>query len=154
MPQPILLPAWLQPLPSYDPHITLSKQRFYLGLLTPQGAEISGHGYARVELTEFTLEDTLAKGRRLINVSPVQFPTATGNWPIAAFIAVYDDPTGGIGHLLCTGTLDRQTVILRGDVLTISPGQLRFEGVALDLPVASVLAKIPKTIWERLEEED
>lgn len=152
---PILLPANLLPVPAYNPDITLPKQRFYVGLLTPGGVELSGNGYSRAEITEFTLEDFI--GPRRANVSAIEFATATGDWPLVSRFGLYDD----LGGLLFSGSLSREFRLGPGSTASFPAGGLVFRGEPInsrwkwragELSIVPISPQ-PKTIWERLDED-
>lgn len=140
-----ILPANLMPLPAFNPDLKL---RIYIGLLTPEGVELSGNGYARVEIPEFTVEDSLTT-RRAVNISNIQFAAATGPWPLVSGFGLY---AGCTGHLLCTGQLHRTVWLSSGDNLYIGPGMLECVGEPpIPLPGLGTYPQ-PRTIWERLIE--
>lgn len=82
--------------------------------------EPSSGAYARVAITNNATVLTRT-GSVLSNVSPITFPTATGDWGLILGGGVYDAPTGG--NLMHWATLDDQPTVLNGDVLSIATGQ-------------------------------
>jgi hypothetical protein len=83
------------------------------------GSEVSGGGYARVELDPADWE-AAADGVAVL-AGNVDFPVATGNWGTVSYLALFDAAEGG--HILrCTSLLDTTQAIGYGDTLRIPAG--------------------------------
>lgn len=83
------------------------------------GSEVSGGGYARVELDPADWE-TAADGEAVL-ANNVDFPAATGNWGTISYLALFDALEGG--HILrCTALLDTTQAIGDGQTLRVPAG--------------------------------
>ena len=83
------------------------------------GSEVSGEGYARVELDPADWE-AAADGVAVL-AGNVDFPVATGNWGTVSYLALFDAAEGG--HILrCTALLDTTQAIGDGQTLRIPAG--------------------------------
>jgi hypothetical protein len=87
------------------------------------GKEVTGSGYARVNVGRGN--SIWADGTLTYNLSPIVWPTATGNWtgPIT-YLAIIDDPTIGVGNLLWYGALTQQKTITTGDIFVLNASDL------------------------------
>ena len=57
---------------------------------TAAGTELTGSGYARVQVTFDRVSDILVR-----NLSTYSFPLATSEWPTVASLSIWDSDTGG-----------------------------------------------------------
>lgn len=81
------------------------------------GTEVTGGGYAR---TAFTPTIGATPDFIISNAGDIVFPTATGNWTTANFVAIYDN----LGNMLDYGALTTPRTILTDGVFKIPAGQL------------------------------
>jgi hypothetical protein len=90
------------------------------------GTEVSGSGYARVQVSANALKFTVpaANGgvREITNVDPITWPTASGSWGTITHIALYDSLSGG--NRLYHGALTASQAIASGQALNIPAGSL------------------------------
>lgn len=82
------------------------------------GVEVSGGGYARVQVTTFGAPSSGV----ISNTSNVQFPAATANWGLVTHFALYDASTGG--NLLYHGPLTASKTVNAGDTFVLPPGNI------------------------------
>lgn len=111
----------------------------YVGLMTSSTAEVTGTGYARVEVagslvnwagTQGAGTTTASSGTsgQTSNNGAVTFPAPAGNWGTVTHVGIYDAATSG--SLLMTGSLATPMPIFNGDAApTFAAGALVF-GVA------------------------
>ena len=87
------------------------------------GKEVTGSGYDRVDVGRGDL--LWADGTLTYNLSPIVWPTATGNWtgPIT-YLAIVDDATVGAGNLLWYGQLSQPKTITNGDIFVLNASDL------------------------------
>lgn len=110
----------------------------YIGLTSnspsdadPTANELSGNGYARVQVTQNTSEWTAPADdsgpQKIENSNNIEFPTATANWGYVSGVIVSDAATGG-------------NVYMRGDITTprdvLSGDTFRFSANDLDIKMA------------------
>lgn len=109
----------------------------YLGLLTSAptqsggGTEVSGNGYARVEVGTLTINNGIAN-----NANPIVFPEPTGAWGTATYFGIYSAKSGG--SLLYYGELKDASTQTQG--VTIGSGYIflvRSGGLDIKLDVAA-----------------
>ncbi len=92
----------------------------FLGLATTSfldagsGTELSGNGYARVEITF----GTSAASGSISNTAAVEFSAATGSWGTVSHFGIFDASTSG--NLLVHSALDASKAISSGDVFKIA----------------------------------
>jgi len=90
------------------------------------GVEVSGGGYARVEVvndgTNWSRTDST-----VINLNDIDFGTASADWATlgheVTHAAMLDDATAG--NLLYSGALSVPRIILNGDPIVLVAGQLQ-----------------------------
>lgn len=113
----------------------------YVALLTAVlddtggGTEVSGDGYARVEITSGTGAWTATQGGTsgassgtggmTTNASTISFPTPSASWGTVTHFGLYDAATGG--NLLLYGALTSSKVINEGDSVSFAAGALSFQ---------------------------
>lgn len=92
------------------------------------GVELSGLGYARVAVTNNSVnfpaldrdDDTIDSIK--VNGVPIQFPAATGNWAYATYWGIYDALSGG--NLLVYGELTTAVKAYTNQALQVAAGAL------------------------------
>ena len=95
----------------------------YVGLSTASfnddnsGTELTGNGYARVEVTFGA-----ASGGTASNSAAVEFSAATGSWGTVSHFGIFDASSSG--NLLIHGAFTSSKVIESGDILKINTGDL------------------------------
>lgn len=87
------------------------------------GKEVTGGGYDRVSIGRG--DAIWTDGIVTMNVGPIVFPTATGNWsgPIG-YLAIVDNTDIGSGNLLFYGTLTQPKTITVDDMFVLNASQL------------------------------
>lgn len=100
----------------------------YVGLHTADptdagsGAEVSGNGYARVEITDKFGTASGTGGSVSSNADITGFTASGGNWGTVSHIGIYDASTSG--NLLFHTALDSSATVNDGDSFQISSGNL------------------------------
>lgn len=100
----------------------------YLGLHTADptdagsGAEVSGNGYARVEITDKFDNASGTGGSLSSNADITGFTASGGNWGTVSHIGIWDASTSG--NLLFHTALDSSATVNDGDSFQISSGNL------------------------------
>lgn len=102
----------------------------YIGLYTAGpgetggGTEVSGTGYARVNLTNNTTNWPTISGTdgTKANATIVTFPTALASWGTATHFGIFDASTGG--NLLVYSSLQTAKAIDTGDTPSFAVGAL------------------------------
>jgi len=100
----------------------------YLGLHTADptdagsGAEVSGNGYARVEITDKFSNASGTGGSLSSNADITGFTASGGNWGTVSHIGIWDASTSG--NLLFHTALDSSATVNDGDSFQISSGNL------------------------------
>ena len=100
----------------------------YVGLHTADptdagsGAEVSGNGYARVEITDKFGTASGTGGSISSNADITGFTASGGNWGTVSHIGIYDASTSG--NLLFHTALDSSATVNDGDSFQISSGNL------------------------------
>ena len=100
----------------------------YVGLHTADptdagsGAEVSGNGYARVEITDKFGTASGTGGSVSSNADITGFTASGGNWGSVTHIGIYDASTSG--NLLFHTALDSSATVNDGDSFQISSGNL------------------------------
>ena len=100
----------------------------YLGLHTADptdagsGAECSGNGYARVEITDKFSAASGTGGSISSNADITGFTASGGAWGTVTHIGIYDASTSG--NLLFHTALDSSATVNDGDSFQISAGNL------------------------------
>lgn len=100
----------------------------YVGLHTADptdagsGAEVSGNGYARVEITDKFDTASGTGGSVSSNANITGFTASGGNWGTVSHIGIYDASTSG--NLLFHTALDSSATVNDGDSFQISAGNL------------------------------
>ena len=100
----------------------------YVGLHTADptdagsGAEVSGNGYARVEITDKFDNASGTGGSVSSNADITGFTASGGNWGTVSHIGIYDASTSG--NLLFHTALDSSATVNDGDSFQISSGNL------------------------------
>lgn len=95
----------------------------YLALYTTDptdadtGTEVSGGSYARQSITFGAPSNGTST-----NSAAIEFPQATADWGIVAYVGIRDASTGG--NLLYHTPLDASKTILNGDIFKITSGNL------------------------------
>lgn len=95
----------------------------YVGLSTASfnddnsGTELTGNGYARVEVTFGAASSGTAS-----NSAAVEFSAATGSWGTVSHFGIFDASSSG--NLLIHGAFTSSKVIESGDILKINTGDL------------------------------
>ena len=86
-------------------------------------AEVSGGSYARIAVSL-----AAASGGASTNSGDVDFPTATGSWGTVTHFALVDHETnstwGTNVHVLMWSALDASKVVISGDMLRFTAGDL------------------------------
>lgn len=107
----------------------LNTGKVWVGLyMTPPtdwggGWEMSGLGYARVEVDSTTVAQWLISGTtQASNINAIQFPVATAGWGTMSAFGIFDAVTGG--NLLIWDELLTAKFIYPGDVAEFYPGSL------------------------------
>ena len=86
------------------------------------GTEVSGGGYARVQITDMTAADLVSAKMTVANSADVQMAAASGNWTTANYWAILDAETGGnlwvFAPLLAAAnvTVGQQPLFAAGDL--------------------------------------
>lgn len=86
------------------------------------GTELSGNGYARVQIANNSTNFPAASAGVKRNANPITFPVATGAWANAGHWAIFDSLTGG--NMLFFGTIPTPISVVSGDQVIISANQL------------------------------
>ena len=100
----------------------------YVGLHTADptdagsGAEVSGNGYARVEITDKFGTASGTGGSVSSNADITGFTASGGNWGTVSHIGIWDASTSG--NLLFHTALDSSATVNDGDSFQISSGNL------------------------------
>lgn len=106
----------------------------YVGLFTaapndaytaaaPNGAEVSGNGYARTAITFGTPVALSGGGRKSSNSAIVTFPVAgPGNWETITYFGIFEQVSGG--EMLYWGTLTTPVTISSGDTASFAVGSI------------------------------
>ena len=95
----------------------------YLGLYTSDptdadtGSEITGGSYARQSITMGAPSNGVSS-----NSAAIEFPQATADWGIVAYVGIRDALTGG--NLLYHTPLNASKTIANGDIFKITAGNL------------------------------
>lgn len=82
------------------------------------GAEVSGTGYARVQVSAWEAPAS----RATENTNAINFPQAGGNWGTVTHVGIWDDDTAG--NLLFYGELSASKVVTTGVTFSIAAGDL------------------------------
>lgn len=85
------------------------------------GTELTGAGYARVQVSRADSQWTLSSGA-VSNTNTITFPTPTANWGNVTHFGIFDASTGG--NLLFHGSLTTAKTVNQGDTVTFPAGQL------------------------------
>lgn len=100
----------------------------YFGLFTASpaadgtgGTEVTGGSYARASLVNNNTNFPAASGAQKANATAIDWPAATALWGVAAWLVVFDAPTGG--NRFDWGALDTPRTINNGDAFSIAIGQ-------------------------------
>ena len=86
------------------------------------GTEVSGGSYARVASSFATASGTSGL---VATDADITFPTATGNWGVVGWIALWDAASSG--NMLYHTALDATKTIDSGDIFKITTGNLTVE---------------------------
>lgn len=86
------------------------------------GTEVSGGSYARVASSFATASGTSGL---VATDADITFPTATGNWGVVGWIALWDASSSG--NMLYHTALDASKTIDSGDIFKITTGNLTVE---------------------------
>ena len=90
---------------------------------TPTANELSGDGYARVQVVQNTTNWTaVTAGGKTENGAAIEFPEASATWDTASGVVIMDTGTGG--NCLLYGNLSTPRQALTGDVLRFKSGDL------------------------------
>ena len=84
------------------------------------GAEVSGGGYARIQVASGNWDAAAAGATE--NANDIDFGTATGNWGNILFVGVWDAAT--VGNLLLRGELTASKTVNNGDSFKITASNL------------------------------
>lgn len=85
------------------------------------GTELTGAGYARVQVSRADSQWTLSSGA-VSNTNTITFPTPSANWGNVTHFGIFDASTGG--NLLFHGSLTTAKTVNSGDTVTFPAGQL------------------------------
>ena len=85
------------------------------------GTELTGAGYARVQVQRLDSQWTLSNGA-VSNTNTITFPTPTANWGTVTHFGIFDASTGV--NLLFHGSLTTAKTVNSGDTVTFPAGQL------------------------------
>ena len=91
------------------------------------GVEVpNANGYARQTLNPLDANWAAPSGGngQTSNVSPIEFPPATGSWGTIVGVAILDNATYGAGNVLFYGTLSTTKTVSNGDTFKFDPGDL------------------------------
>lgn len=88
-----------------------------------QVSEVSGSGYARVDITGNGGFTSPIDGRVTTN-QDIEFPTATGAWGTITHAGIMDAATGG--NMLCYVQSDTPRDVLIGDAVRVRAGEMTF----------------------------
>ena len=86
------------------------------------GTEVSGPGYARVAMTNNTINWPASVGGVKSNGTVITFPTPTGSWGTVVAFGIHD--AGVAGNLLRYGNLTVSKTVDTGDEVTFPVGDL------------------------------
>lgn len=87
------------------------------------GTEVSGSGYARVQVSGWSVPAMVSGVMTSQNTGLIQFPAATGNWTTANYWALMDAQTEG--HLLVYSNLLSAVTVNTGNEPKFTAGQLK-----------------------------
>lgn len=110
-----------------DLHASEAPASYYVALFSAAptvaggGTELSGDGYARVEVENTTAEWPLADDRAKHNANDIEWPTATDDWDGIVSIGLYDAAVAGnLVHYFSIDTL----VVLDGETYSVQANNL------------------------------
>lgn len=113
------------------------------------GEEVTGEGYARVPIGKLDMQPG---NHVLVNKEQVTFPGVRGSWGTITGFGIF----GGDGRLYVSGSLSGGINLHAGDTLNFPPN-----GIAVSAeffvrpdPPSKEPKPTPKTLWERLDEDD
>lgn len=92
---------------------------------TGGGTEVSGTGYARVNVTNNTTNFPTTTTGLKQNATAITFPTAGASWGTATHWGIYDASSSG--NLLFHGALDSAKAIDTGDAFSFPIGNLSIQ---------------------------
>jgi hypothetical protein len=92
---------------------------------TGGGTEVSGTGYARVNITNNTTNFPTTSSGLKQNGAAIAWPTAGGSWGTVTHWGIFDASSSG--NLLFWGSLDTAKAVASGDVPSLPIGALSIQ---------------------------
>lgn len=111
--------------------ITLPPTGVFIGLTSdspgeadPTANELAGNGYTRVHVPtgDFNAPVTADSGQKVVNNSPITFPTASAGWGYASGVIIADALSGG--NVFFKGGLTTPRDVLSGDTFRFNTTDL------------------------------
>lgn len=106
----------------------------FIGLHTAAGAELSGLGYARIEVDAWGAVQAGAGEQTISNSAVETTPTATGDWTTVTQFRLYDAVSGG-NALSSLSPLDAPRTVLEDGTASFDPGTFTFRASTTDMSV-------------------